>query len=60
MCNECYSSPCNPRCPNAPEPPTVYICAGCKDEIVDGQDYYDVCGTAYCKDCVTETTAEVA
>lgn len=58
MCNECYSTPCNPRCPNAPDPPTAHICPGCKDPIFVGQRCFFVDGVAYCKDCVSEGEAE--
>ena len=58
MCSECYQTPCHPRCPNAPDPPKVYECAGCSDSIVDGQDYYEVAGKPYCEDCVFHKTAE--
>ena len=29
MCMICGQSPCDSRCPNAPDPPAVYTCAHC-------------------------------
>lgn len=59
MCDVCLRSPCYSRCPNAPEPPVVYHCAGCGDVIRDGEDYYDVAGEPYCEYCVSSRTAEM-
>jgi hypothetical protein len=44
MCDVCLKNPCDPRCPNAPDPPTVYVCSGCGKDIVDGEDYWDILG----------------
>ena len=41
MCIECGYTKCNPRCPNAPDPPIVYYCDLCNEEIREGDDYYD-------------------
>ena len=54
MCNICKHSPCDPRCPNAPDPPTVYICSGCGEMIRDGDDYWDVLGEQFCETCIDE------
>jgi hypothetical protein len=45
-------NPCDPRCPNAPEPPSVFVCSGCGDNIVDGEEYVELCGEQWCMDCV--------
>lgn len=58
MCEICLRSPCSPRCPNALEPPVIYLCTGCGEEIRDGYEYYDVDGEPYCEDCVSLRTAE--
>ena len=51
MCAICHSAPCNPRCPNAPEPETVAECFfGC--EIRVGDEYIEFDGDAVCKDCL--------
>lgn len=54
MCDECRKSPCDPRCPNAPEPPLVFVCSGCGDFIRDGDDYWDILGEQYCERCIDE------
>ena len=41
-----------------PEPVIAYQCQGCKTEILDGDEYYDVAGVPYCADCVSNRTAE--
>lgn len=52
MCDVCYKKPCDPRCPNAPEPPSVFVCSGCGDLILDGDDYWDIMGEQFCEECV--------
>lgn len=54
MCDVCLKSPCDPRCPNAPEPEeiTVYVCSGCSVEIKDGQYVYEFLGEQFCETCV--------
>lgn len=52
MCEICLQSPCPPRCPNAPEPPCVFICSGCGDPILDGDDYWDILGEQFCEGCI--------
>lgn len=58
MCAVCNTSPCHPRCPNAPEPAAVAECFFCHDEIREGEEYTDVDGTPVCKDCVTNISIE--
>lgn len=55
MCDICMKSPCDPRCPNAPEPPTVFVCSGCGDPIYDGDDYWDIMGEQWCSRCIDES-----
>jgi hypothetical protein len=52
MCDICLQSPCHYRCPNAPDPPSVYICSGCGHEILDGEDYWDIMGEQWCEECI--------
>lgn len=61
MCDICRQTPCNSRCPNAPEPPVFGICVNCKEEILDGYDYYDIDGDIWCEECIDDSrkTAEV-
>ena len=61
MCSECWQHPCHPQCPNAPEPPAVFVCSGCGEEIVAGEDYWDILGEQFCENCIDDSrrTAEV-
>lgn len=43
MCDICLSSPCLPRCPNAPEPRAVYTCEECGEAIREGDEYLREC-----------------
>ncbi len=54
MCDVCRQSPCDPRCPNAPEPQSVFICSGCGDPIYDGDDYYEIMGEQFCQNCIDD------
>lgn len=54
MCDICRFSPCDPRCPNAPEPPIVYVCSGCGEMIRDGDDYWDLMGEQWCESCIDD------
>ena len=58
MCSECWQTPCHPRCPNAPEPPAVFICSGCSKEIYEGDDYWDIFGEQICEDCMDKAKRE--
>lgn len=58
MCDICMKNPCDPRCPNAPEPPSVFICSGCGDSIFDGDKYVELMGEQWCMDCIEECTRE--
>ena len=40
MCDVCRQVPCDPRCPNAPEPEAVYTCCNCREGICEGDTYY--------------------
>lgn len=54
MCMECLKSPCDPRCPNAPdqEDIPVFVCSGCGRDIVDGEDYWDIMDEQWCEACI--------
>ena len=54
MCDVCLKHPCDPRCPNAPDPPMVFICSGCGEPIRDGDDYYEIMGEQWCQSCIDE------
>lgn len=51
MCAICHSSPCNSRCPNAPEPVAIDDCYLCEKPIREGEEYYTLCGVAICTEC---------
>ena len=53
-CDVCLQSPCHPRCPNAADPPAVFVCSGCGDDIYDGDDYWDILGEQFCERCVDD------
>ena len=52
MCDVCLKKPCDPRCPNAPEPPSVFVCSGCGDDIREGDDYWEIMGEQWCENCI--------
>jgi len=59
VCSVCLKSPCDPRCPNAPEPKSIYICNHCGEPIVEGEDYADVDGDYYHEECFTDCAAGI-
>ena len=61
MCEICLTTPCHPRCPNAPEPRIVHWCIHCYEPIREGDDFYDGDGEAWCEECMRNcrTVAEV-
>ena len=58
MCEICRRDPCDPRCPNAPEPPVVFVCSGCSGKIREGDDYWDILGEQFCESCVDDAKKE--
>lgn len=58
MCDVCRSEPCHPMCPNASDPPAVYVCSGCGDSILDGDYYWDFFGEQYCEECIRSERKE--
>jgi hypothetical protein len=30
----------------------VFVCSGCGDNILDGDDYWDIMGEQFCENCV--------
>lgn len=59
MCTVCRQTPCDPRCPNAPERPIYAKCESCGAKIYDGDEFFEVDGHNYCEECVSHRTAEV-
>ena len=39
----------------------AFECANCGEAIVEGEDYYNILGTPYCEDCISDMleTAEI-
>lgn len=59
MCEICHRYPCDPRCPNAPEPPTVYTCKHCGEGIVENDNYYEVDGDYYHEECFNDAATSI-
>lgn len=51
MCDICHKTPCDYRCPNAPDPKTIYVCAHCNEPIVVGDRYFSFNDKHYHDDC---------
>lgn len=58
MCSMCLTSPCNPRCPNAPEPVAVKICSRCSAGILEGEEYLDSDNGSICEECLSDMTTK--
>ena len=54
MCEICLTTPCDPRCPNAPEPRVVHKCINCGESIREGDTFYDVDGEPWCEVCMKD------
>ncbi len=60
MCAICMKSPCDSRCPNAPDPPAVFNCKGCGEGILVGDEYAEIDGERYHIECLDDmTTLEI-
>lgn len=60
MCDVCHATPCDPRCPNAPDPPAVYTCKYCGEPIVPGDEYMEVDGDYYhLEDCAGDAALSI-
>ena len=61
MCEFCHNSPHLAGCPNADDPPAVFICSECGEMIREGDWFYRVLGETYCEECMEsmKETAEV-
>ena len=60
ICDVCLKTPCDCRCPNAPDPHQVFICSGCGEPILEGENYWDIMGEQWCQECIDKArgTAE--
>ncbi len=52
MCSVRMGNPCDPRCPNAPDPPTSTP-ASIVEPIVPGDEFYEIECDYYHEDCFT-------
>ena len=52
MCSLCLKTPCDSRCPNAPEPKPVVNCKECGVGIFEGERFYDSDKGPICEDCM--------
>ena len=58
MCDVCRKTPCDPRCPHAPDPPSVFVCSGCGDDILEGDEYVELMGEQWCMSCIDDCKKE--
>lgn len=47
MCDICGRTPCDSRCPNAPDPDAIFICKWCHEPIAIGEEYLEFGGDYY-------------
>lgn len=59
MCAICMRSPCDPRCPNAPDPPAVYDCKRCGEPIVAGDEFVELDGDYYHEECFADSAVSI-
>ena len=60
MCDVCHMNPHHPKCPYAPEPPAIYICACCGEPIVRGDEFLELDGDYYhLEDCANEIAMDL-
>lgn len=58
ICLDCHIGFCDPRCPDAPQPPVIARCARCGDEIRKGDRYFGFQNDSYCGPCADEMTLQ--
>lgn len=59
MCAICMRTPCDPRCPNAPDPPEVHTCKHCGESIAPGDEFFEVDGDFYHGECFMDCAANI-
>lgn len=57
MCSICLKTPCDSRCPNAPEPKSIVNCSDCGVGIFEGERFYDSDKGPICAECLEDMTA---
>lgn len=58
MCADCMMSVCSSRCPNAPEPKSVYTCCMCGYGIFEGDKYFDGPEGYVCETCIDDMSSK--
>ncbi len=58
MCEICLKTPCDSRCPNAPEPKPVAICSECGEGIYEGDKYFDGPDGPVCEACMEDKNVD--
>ena len=58
MCRICNQHICPSACPNADEPRPVYVCSGCSERILEGEDAWHILGEVFCEQCIDEARSE--
>lgn len=58
MCEICMKTPCDSRCPNAPEPKPVAICSECREGIYEGDKYFDGPDGPVCEACMEDKNVD--
>lgn len=56
MCTICLKSPCDIRCPSAPEKKTACVCKTCGDGIDEGQEYAKIDDDYHHIECLDDMT----
>lgn len=54
MCDYCRQTPCDHRCPNAPDPVPVCECDHCGKDIYEGDTIYKINDEVWCEECTDD------
>lgn len=55
MCIECGMTPCRSSCPNAQDSSKVYHCKYCGEDITQGEEYVELEGEHYHRECFEDS-----
>ena len=59
MCEGCLLGVCSSRCPNAPAPKAVHICAYCNEAIIAGDEAVELEGNYYHRECFHDNAVDI-